>query len=75
MRYLRVCFGRLNNQAGVDSVWEQEKPEARKMPENAAREASHTACPEPVEGSGVSMKAQSDGVAVGHVFGYAPFVE
>jgi hypothetical protein len=22
--------------AGVDSVWEQEKPEARKMPENAA---------------------------------------
>jgi hypothetical protein len=28
--------------AGVDSVWEQEKPEARKMLENAAREASHT---------------------------------
>jgi len=27
---------------GVDSVWEQEKLEARKMPENAAREASHT---------------------------------
>jgi hypothetical protein len=26
----------------VDSVWEQEKLEARKMPENAAREASHT---------------------------------
>jgi hypothetical protein len=26
--------------AGVDSVWEQEKPEARKMPENAAE--SHT---------------------------------
>jgi hypothetical protein len=26
--------------AGVDSAWEQEKPEARKMPENAAE--SHT---------------------------------
>jgi hypothetical protein len=26
--------------AGVDSSWEQEKPEARKMPENAAE--SHT---------------------------------
>jgi len=25
--------------------------------------------------SGVSMKEQSDGVAVGHVFGYAPFVQ
>jgi hypothetical protein len=25
--------------------------------------------------SSVSMKAQSDGVVVGHVFGYAPFVE
>ena len=36
--------------AGVDSAWEQEKPEARKMLENAAE--SHT--------SGVSMKAQSD---------------
>jgi hypothetical protein len=48
----------------VDSVWEQEKPEARKMFENAAD--SHT--------SGVSRKAQSDGIAVGHVIGYAPFV-
>jgi len=28
--------------AGVDNAWEQEKLEARKMPENAAREASHT---------------------------------
>jgi len=28
--------------AGVDSAWEQEKLEARKMLENAAREASHT---------------------------------
>ncbi|MCC7118205.1 MAG: hypothetical protein IT310_06740 [Anaerolineales bacterium] len=45
--------------AGVDSVWEQKKLEAWKMLENAAE--SHT--------SGVSMKAQSDGVAVGHVFG------
>jgi hypothetical protein len=26
--------------AGVDSAWDQEKPEARKMPENAAE--SHT---------------------------------
>jgi hypothetical protein len=26
--------------AGVDKAWEQEKPEARKMPENAAE--SHT---------------------------------
>jgi hypothetical protein len=25
--------------------------------------------------SSVSMKTQSDGIAVGHVFGYAPFVE
>ena len=40
------------------------KLEARKMLENAAE--SHT--------SGVSMKEQSDGVAVGHVFGYAPNV-
>ena len=37
----------------------------RKMLENAAE--SHT--------SGVSMKAQSDRVVVGHVFGYAPFVQ
>ena len=28
--------------AGVDSAWEQEKPEARKMLLNRAREASHT---------------------------------
>jgi hypothetical protein len=32
LRYLRV--------AGVDNAWEQEKPEARKMLENAAE--SHT---------------------------------
>jgi hypothetical protein len=50
--------------AGVDNAWEQEKLEARKMLENAAE--SHT--------SGVSMKVQSDGVAVGHVFEYPPFV-
>ena len=57
--------------AGVDSVWEQEKLEAtlREMldAKRTAREASHT--------SGVSMKAQSERVAVGHVFGYALFVE
>jgi len=35
----RLRAGRLNNQAGVDNAWEQEKPEARKMLENAAREA------------------------------------
>jgi len=29
-----VCVTRAG--AGVDSAWEQEKPEARKMPENAA---------------------------------------
>jgi hypothetical protein len=29
-----VCVSRW--WAGVDSAWEQEKPEARKMPENAA---------------------------------------
>ena len=51
--------------AGVDSAWEQEKLEARKMFENAAES--------PV--SSVSMKTQSDGVAVGHVFGYAMNVE
>jgi hypothetical protein len=49
----------------VDNVWEREKLEARKMLENAAE--SHT--------SGVSMKEQSDEVAVGHVFGYAMFVQ
>jgi hypothetical protein len=27
-----VCLVRLDNQAGVDRAWEQEKPEARKMP-------------------------------------------
>jgi hypothetical protein len=27
--------------AGIDSVWEQENADARKMLENAAREASH----------------------------------
>jgi len=32
-----VCLDRLDNQAGVDSAWEQEKLEARKMLENAAR--------------------------------------
>ena len=47
--------------AGVDSAWEQEKLEARKMLENAAD--SHQ--------SGVSMSVQSARVAVGHVFGYA----
>ena len=31
--YPRVC---LDNQAGVDNAWEQEKPEARKMLENVA---------------------------------------
>jgi hypothetical protein len=60
---LTVCVTRV--WPGVDSVWEQEKPEARKMLENAAE--SHT--------SGVSMKEQSDGVAVGHVFGYAMNVQ
>jgi hypothetical protein len=35
-----VCVTRAG--AGVDNVWEQEKPEARKMPENAAE------CPCPV---------------------------
>jgi hypothetical protein len=50
---------------GVDNAWGQEKLEARKMLENAAE--SHT--------SGVSMKVQSDEVAVGHVFGYAPSVQ
>jgi hypothetical protein len=32
-----VCLDRLDNQAGVDSAWEQEKPEARKILENAAK--------------------------------------
>jgi hypothetical protein len=27
-RYLRVCLDRLDNQAGVDNVWEQKKLEA-----------------------------------------------
>jgi hypothetical protein len=49
----------------VDSAWEQEKLEARKMLENAADSRQ----------SGVSMKAQSDKVAVGHVFGYAICVQ
>ena len=40
---------------GVGEGWEQEKLEAWKMLENAAREASHTACPEPVEGSGHAL--------------------
>jgi len=39
----------------VDSAWEQKKLEARKMLENAAE--SHT--------SGVSMKAQSNGLQSG----------
>jgi hypothetical protein len=37
-RWLTVCVTCV--WAGVDSVWEQEKPEARKMLENAAE--SHT---------------------------------
>jgi hypothetical protein len=32
-----VCLDRLNNQAGVDSVWEQKKLEARKKLRNAAK--------------------------------------
>jgi len=28
----QVCFDRLNNQAGMDSAWEQKKLEARKTP-------------------------------------------
>ena len=43
--YLRVCLDRLDNQAGVDSVWEQEKTRSQpvsvtvrgKMPVNRAR--------------------------------------
>jgi len=35
-----VCLDRLDNQAGVDSAWEQKKLEARKMLENAADRAS-----------------------------------
>ena len=38
--YWQVCLDKLDNQVGVDSVWGQEKPEARKMLENAAD--SHT---------------------------------
>ena len=33
----RLAFAKHGAGAGVDSVWEQEKPEARKMLENAAR--------------------------------------
>ena len=51
--------------AGVDSAWEQKKLEARKLLENAAESPA----------SSVSMQAQSGRVAVGHVFGYAPFVQ
>jgi len=51
--------------AGRDSLWEAEKLEARKMLENAPESPA----------SGVSMKAQSDGVAVGRVFGYAVTVQ
>ena len=52
--------------AGVDSVWEQKKLEARKMLAVGAAESP---------ASSVSMKGKPDGVAVGHVFGYAPFVQ
>ena len=44
---------------------ERDSVRAWKMLENAAE--SHP--------SSVSMKAQPDRVAVGHVFGYAPFVQ
>jgi len=38
---LRVCLDRLDNQAGVDNAWEQEKLEARKClkkPQNPTRQ-------------------------------------
>ncbi len=41
--YWQVCLDKLDNQAGVDSAWEQEKPKAKKMLENGddwAREQS-----------------------------------
>lgn len=37
-----VCVTRAG--AGVDSAWEQEKPEVRKMPENAADSPESSAC-------------------------------
>jgi len=43
----------------------RKKLEARKMLENAAESPA----------SSVSMKTQSDGIAVGHVFGYAMNVQ
>jgi hypothetical protein len=49
----------------VDSAWEQEKLEARKMLVNRAESPA----------SGVSIKEQPYGVAVGHVFGYAMNVQ
>ena len=61
----RFAFAEHGAGAGVDSVREQEKLEARKMLVNRAESPA----------SSVSMKVQSDGVAVGHVFGYAPFVQ
>jgi len=50
---------------GVDSAWEQEKLEARKMLENGAESPA----------SDVSMKEQPCGVAVRNVFGYAMNVQ
>jgi len=48
----------------VTNLGEWKKLEARKILENGDESPP----------SSVSMRAQSDGVAVGHVFGYAPFV-
>jgi len=38
-----VCLDRLDNQAGVENVREQEKLEARKMPVNRAESRQSTA--------------------------------
>jgi len=59
----------LNNQAGVDNAWEQEKLEATRSEMLDAKRAAESPA------SSVSMKEQPDGVAVGHVFGYAVLVE
>jgi hypothetical protein len=41
--YWQVCLDRLDNQVGVDNVWEQEKLEARKMLVNRAESRQSTA--------------------------------
>jgi hypothetical protein len=43
LRYWQVCLDRLDNQAGWDSAWEQEKLEARKIFENAAESPASSA--------------------------------